>query len=108
MKTITYKEFVENYRPIKNQFNPVADYDDTLYSPIEFSQIATTSLPNRLLWTLLQVNYFDDKTCECVTEKYIYQGLQEFGDVIGYFVTEEPYEYGKPVKVVVDRETIDN
>ena len=42
------------------------------------------------------------ETCECTTEKYVYQGLQEFGDVLGYFVTEEPYEYGKPFNVKVE------
>lgn len=102
MKTISYEEFVENYRPIKNQFNPVAEYDGTLYNPIEFSRIASTALPNRMLWTLMKVSYFNEETCECTTEKYIYQGLQEFEDVLGYFVTEEPYEYGKPFNVKVE------
>lgn len=100
MKTITYEEFVETFRPIKNQFNPVAPENGTLYAPIEFSRIAAATIQNRILWTVMEELVFDPKELKFFKQVSIYQGKLEGDTILGYFVTEEPYEYGVPIKVI--------
>lgn len=99
MKLISLKEFVEVFQPIKNQFNPEADYDGMLYAPIEFSRIAAETMPNRLLWTILDELVYDPKALKFLTQRNVYQGKLEGDTIVGYFVASTPYEYGKPIKV---------
>lgn len=98
---LTFEEFVATYKPIQNPFNPVALYDGTLFSTLEFSRISTVSMPSRTLWTLVKVSEYNESTMTYDEVLKIHTGLSDFGDIQGYFVTEVPYDYGQNIEVTV-------
>lgn len=97
---ITFEEFTNTYKPIQNPFNPVASYGGTLFSITEFSRISS-ALSNRVLWTLVKVEEYDEVAMTYKKVLKVNTGLSDFGDIQGYFVTEVPYEYGQNIEVIV-------
>jgi hypothetical protein len=77
---MSYEAWRAKYRPLKNYFNPKAEYDGTLYRSIgpDFSFVRRCPLRN--IWTLTDM---------CGYHPMISEGVCNF-DRRGYFITEVP------------------
>lgn len=98
---MTYTEFLEQYKPIDNQFDSKAPMNGKLYDIIEFSRIAPYSLRQRTLWTVVKNSDYNTESREYEDHIYIYPGAISKPIVIGYMVTEVPFKYGHDIVVSV-------
>ena len=77
MKTITYDEFIKQYKPIKNTFNQDSGHDGLMFETYGEEYEYVYNFPNYQIWTL----HDDGNT--------IVSGIH-FINHLGYFITEIP------------------
>jgi len=84
MKTISYEEWVKQYRPIQNPFNKDGTYNNTAFETYgnEIGYITSGEFKQNCIWTLI----ISDNE-----EFWIIPGLK-YVDRFLYFVTEVPWE----------------
>lgn len=81
MKTVTFEEFVEQYKPVKNQIETNAPYDGLMFDTFG-EELTFVKASDKFVWTLV------DSDNE---ESYIIPGYH-FVNRLGYFLTELPFE----------------
>jgi hypothetical protein len=88
---ITWKEFEERFKPIKNHLSNDPDeiMFETYGDEIEFVQ----KTDNRHIWT-----YGDGDYCSFVSSGYHYINR------IGYYITEIPWEENKEYQIIISTE----
>lgn len=87
---MNYSDFKKIYFPITNSIFPLAEFEGTLFSKQDFSQIMGY-LRHKKLWSLVEnveiLDVIENKTK--IVQK-ILPGVQP--NAIGYFVTSVPYD----------------
>jgi hypothetical protein len=90
--SLTWKEFEEQFKPIKNHFSK--DPDETMFETYgeEVDFVLTKDTENKV-WT-----YADGDYCSYVSSGYHYVNR------IGYYITEVPYEEDTQYEIIVSTE----
>lgn len=99
---MTYQEFVETYKPMKNRLNPAADFDGTLFATTEFCKIGPEVMRYRKLWSVYKQEVLNPETGLDEWRTFIIPGTFNGQVMIGYMVTEVPYEYGHSIVVLLE------
>jgi hypothetical protein len=91
--SLTWKEFEEQFKPIKNHFSKDPDeiMFETYGDEVEF---VIDNTPARKVWT-----YADGDYCSYVSSGYHYVNR------IGYYVCEVPYDEDTEYEIIVSTET---
>ncbi len=82
MKTITFEEFVEQYKPIKNTMVQDRPWDELMFETFDEELDFVMNQQNKQIWTLITGEN---------EEEYIIPGYH-IVDRMGYFITELPFE----------------
>jgi hypothetical protein len=82
MKTITFENFEETYKPIKNPFVQDSSYDGCMFETYGVELAHVKEQDNKNIWTIIN--------CEN-EESWIIPGFH-FVNCFGYFITEIPWE----------------
>lgn len=84
MKTITFENFEETYKPIKNPFVQDSSYDGCMFETYgeEVEYVKSSEFSDTQIWTIIN--------CEN-EEMWIIPGYH-FVNCFGYFITEIPWE----------------
>jgi len=91
MTSITYTQFKEQFKPVKNPINPVGPYEGTLFDKGNPALIAA-NLQIKRVWSVIQKTEIlaDVDSTEVVT-CYLTTGVVVNPGLLGYMVTELPY-----------------
>jgi hypothetical protein len=91
--SLTWKEFEEQFKPIKNHFSK--DPDETMFETYgDEVEFVIDNTPARKVWT-----YADGDYCSYVSNGYHYVNR------IGYYVCEVPYDEDTEYEIIVSTET---
>lgn len=91
--SITWKEFEQQFKPIKNHFSN--DPDETMFETYgEEVEFVIANTPARKVWT-----YADGDYCSYVSSGYHYVNR------IGYYVCQVPYDEDTEYEIIVSTET---
>ena len=82
MKTITYDDFMDTYKPIKNTLDESAGYDGCMFETYGDELKKVMDTPHGYVWTLLEA---DDGSLVIGSGYHLVNRM-------GYFITEKPYE----------------
>lgn len=90
---ITHTEWVETYRPTKNQLVPNAPFEGSMFETFGKELAHVQSQPKNQVWTVLDVD----------GDLIISDGFH-FVNRMGYIITEVPYTNDEPLDVYDDED----
>lgn len=86
MIEITFSQFVEQYKPVKNKYFPQAMFNGTLFAKEDIAFLA--EFISKQLWSYIH----SPSEASTSTNNIIVPGVRTGLDVIGYFACNVPYE----------------
>jgi len=96
MAELTFEEFEEKYKPIKNPLNPGQGWDDFAFETYGEDLELVKSVPNEHIWTVM----------DCDGQFVVGNGFH-FVNRFSYFITEVAHDENDCIEVIDEDDLLD-